>query len=202
LAAVRPSLLELGTRHETDKANPNRRLLSIYDAHLSPLRDSPVTLLEIGVLGGGSLRTWRDYFRNGRIHGVDIDSDAARHAGERIRVHIGSQSDLRFLDSVVAQTGPLDIAIDDGSHLARDQVGSLLHLWPHVKPGGFYIVEDTHTSYMSGYKMGWRQPGTTMEFLKDVADDVQAGWHDCPVLIRDCESITFYRETCLLRKLG
>jgi len=197
---VAESLLEIGKRHGTDKANPNRRLLRIYDLELSGRREEPVSLLEIGVLGGASLRTWRDYFPNGRIHGIDIKPAAAAHEGERTRVFIGSQSDPAFLSSVVAETGPLDVIIDDGSHLARDQVGSLLQLWPHVKPGGLYIVEETHTSYMSEYLMGWRHPGTTIEFLKDVADDVHATWHDKPVLIRDCLSLTFFQETCLLRK--
>jgi hypothetical protein len=48
--------------------------------------------------------------------------------------------------------------------------------------------------------MRWREPGTTMEFLKGVADDVHAHWHDRPVLLRDCESISFFSGSCVLRK--
>ena len=68
---------------------------------------------------------WRDYFPLGRIYGVDIDADAMQHEDERIRVFIGSQSDGAFLENVVAESGKPDIIIDDGSHLASDQIAAL-----------------------------------------------------------------------------
>ena len=36
----------------------------------------------------------------------------------------------------------LDIIIDDGSHRFHDQETMLLTLWPRLRPGGFYVVED------------------------------------------------------------
>ena len=144
---------------------------------------------------------WRDYFPLGSIYGIDIDAKAMQHEDERIHVFIGSQSDDAFLENVVAKSGKLDIIIDDGSHLASDQIGSLLHLWPHLKPGGYYIVEDTHTSYLPDYRMGLRQPGTTIEFLKSVVDDVHIMWHDGEVTLPHVEWLVFANETCLMRKL-
>jgi len=195
------TLRELGSRAGTDKAEPRRTILDLYDQHLRALRDEQITLLEIGVFRGESLRMWRDYFPLGRIYGVDIDADAMQHEDERIRVFIGSQSDDAFLDNVIAESGEPDIIIDDGSHLASDQIGSLLHLWPHLKPGGYYIVEDTHTSYLSDYHMALRQPGTTIELLKNVVDDVHAMWHDGEITLPRCEWVVFANETCLIRKL-
>jgi cephalosporin hydroxylase len=192
-------LYDIGARHGTDKAG-QRQLLWIYDRFLAPYRQAPVNVLEIGVLDGASLRMWRDYFPNGVVHGIDVDPATTAHAGERIGVFVGSQGDARFLDHVVASAGDFDLVVDDGSHLARDQIATLLHLWPHVKAEGTYIVEDTHTSYLPEYGMRWREPGTTMEFLKGVADDVHAHWHDRPVLLRDCESISFFSGSCVLRK--
>ena len=52
-----------------------------------------------------------------------------------------------FLKSLADQYGPFDIVIDDGSHAPAHQVASLTALWPHVKVGGVYLVEDLHTSY-------------------------------------------------------
>jgi hypothetical protein len=195
------TLRELGSRAGTDKAEPRRTILNLYEQHLRALREEPLTLLEIGVFRGESLRMWRDYFPLGRIYGVDIDADAMQHEDERIRVFIGPQSDGAFLENVVAESGKLDIIIDDGSHLASDQICSLLHLWPHLKPGGYYIVEDTHTSYLSDYHMGLRQPGTTIELLKSVVDDVHAMWHDGEVTLPQCEWVVFANEACLIRKL-
>jgi len=164
------------------------------------MRDDAITLLEIGVLGGASLRMWRGFFEQGRIFGVDFKPEAATHADSRIEILIGDQTDLGFLDRVVAAAGPLDVVIDDGGHRARQQTASLIFLWPHIKPGGYYIIEDTHTSYLDEYGMGWREPGTTIEFLKGIVDDIHSRWHDKPALIRPCHSIAFYDEACVLRK--
>jgi hypothetical protein len=36
----------------------------------------------------------------------------------------------------------MDIVIDDGDHSPAGQERTLLTLWPIVKPGGYYIIED------------------------------------------------------------
>jgi Methyltransferase domain len=197
--ATPPRLYDIGSRHATDKAG-ERQLLYVYEEYFEPLRETELVLVEIGVLGGASLRMWREYFPRARIFGIDVDPEAKIHADDRITILIGSQSDTRFLDTVLEATGRPDIVLDDGSHHARDQITTLLHLWRHVKPGGTYVVEDLHTSYMSAYNMRWREPGTAMEFLKDVADDVNAAWHDRPVVFRDIYSLAFFQELCVLRK--
>jgi trans-aconitate methyltransferase len=192
-------LYDIGARHGTDKAG-QRQLLHVYEEYFEELRATELVLVEIGVLGGASLRMWREYFPRAQIFGIDVDPEAEAHADDRITVLIGSQSDTRFLDTVLERTGRPDIVLDDGSHHARDQITTLLHFWRHVKPGGIYVVEDLHTSYMTEYNMGWRAPGTTMEFLKDVADDVNGAWHDRPVVFRDVYSLAFFQELCVLRK--
>jgi trans-aconitate methyltransferase len=192
-------LYDIGTRHGTDKAG-QRQLLHAYEEYFEPIRAMELVFLEIGVLGGASLRMWREYFPRAQIFGIDVNPEAEAHADDRITVLIGSQSDARFLDTALERTGRPDIVLDDGSHYARDQTTTLLHLWRHVKPGGIYVVEDLHTSYMPGYNMRWREGGTTMEFLKDVADDVNGAWHDCPVLFPDVYSLAFFQELCVLRK--
>jgi FAD/FMN-containing dehydrogenase len=57
---------------------------------------------------------------------------------------------------VVHQAQPLDIVLDDGGHLAHQQIASFEEIFPHVKPGGVYICEDVQTpqqafhSYIAG----------------------------------------------------
>ena len=64
------------------------------------------------------------------------------------------------------------------------------------------MIEDTHTSYLPSYGMGWRQPGTAIEALKGITDDLHSGWHDQPVTFADVDFVHFYRGTCVLRKTG
>jgi Methyltransferase domain len=199
-AVERMSLHELALYHGTDKAVPRRSLASLYDTLLADQRDLPVSLLEIGVFGGASLRMWRDYFPLGQIYGLDRDESARDHEGERISIIIGNQEDRSTLADVVAEARGFDIVVDDGGHRARQQVGTLIYLWTHLHKGGFYIIEDTHTSYLVDFNMRWRQPGTTIEFLKGVVDDVHAMWHEELVILPELTEIHFYNETCVLRK--
>jgi Methyltransferase domain len=117
----------------------------IYDRHLARFRGQPVTLVEIGVAGGGSLGMWRDYLGpDARIVGVDIDPECRRFACDGIEVMIGDQGSPGFWGSFSNDHGQLDIVIDDGSHLPEHQIVTLKSLLPAIRPGGVYVCEDIH----------------------------------------------------------
>ena len=60
----------------------------------------------------------------------------------------------------------LDIVIDDGSHKYRDQQLNLAQLLPLVRPGGYYVIEDVHTSLQRGYDAPPASDGTTLNVLQ------------------------------------
>nr|BAQ21950.1 putative sugar O-methyltransferase [Streptomyces versipellis] len=150
-----------------------------YERHFAPLRDLPVTVLEIGVggysdpdRGGGSLRMWKRYFHRGTVHGVDT-YDKSGLEEQRIDILQGSQSDPEFLARLAEHTGPLDIVIDDGSHVSSDVVTSFQHLFAQVRPGGLYVVEDLQMSYWPGYggnSQELNDPATSVGFVKTLVD--------------------------------
>lgn len=163
-----PSLLDLHARPEnaTDKGNAThsfagRSYLHHYERHFSPLRFTATRILEIGVHGGFSLRLWRDYFPAATIHGLDINPDALTNVnGEpRIIPHLGDQSSPETLASL-ASLGPFDAIIDDGSHCTAHLLASLAALWPSLKPGGLYVLEDMSCSYISTADPAW--PGMSL----------------------------------------
>ena len=39
----------------------------LYEEYFNPLKDEEITLFEIGVQGGHSMKAWVDYFENGKI---------------------------------------------------------------------------------------------------------------------------------------
>ena len=42
--------------------------------------------------------------------------------------------------------------VDDGGHTRKQQVNSLIGLWPYVrKNGGIYVIEDIFTSFISSF---------------------------------------------------
>jgi hypothetical protein len=120
-----------------------------YADFLRPFRAKRLKLLEIGLLNGSSLLAWRAYFPRASIVGIDILLKPEMARG-RVRVYQGDQGSAADLDRVCANEAPFDIVIDDGSHLSRHQLFSFYHLFPHLKDGGIYVIEDVQTSYWRG----------------------------------------------------
>jgi hypothetical protein len=126
----------------------------IYERHLARLRPASPTMLEIGVQGGGSLEMWRQYFGNSaHIYGMDIDPSVQRHEDIATKIFIGDQANAGVLRDVLAQTGPLDLVIDDGGHTANQQITSFEAIYPTLTENGIYLIEDTHTSLWGGRYM-------------------------------------------------
>ena len=174
------SLDLLAALYGTDKVGEHD-YTPVYGELFRPWRGKPVRLLEVGVggyagaIGGESLRMWASYFRRGRIYGIDL-YDKTALSGGRVQVFQCSQVDRPKLTGLAGALGPFDFIIDDGSHLNAHQVESFGILWPFVKDGGWYIVEDVQTSYWPSY--GGGMPGTPayekscMRFFTALADSV------------------------------
>jgi hypothetical protein len=150
----------------------------IYEKWLAGYRATPLTFLEIGVLDGGSLDMWRSYFGSAAtIVGIDIDPKCADRVTPPNHVRIGSQADGVFLAAVVKEFGAPDVILDDGSHIGHHQVASFHALFPLLKEGGLYIIEDTHTSYWPDWEGAVGRQGTAIEFAKRLIDDQHSWYH-------------------------
>jgi 23S rRNA U2552 (ribose-2'-O)-methylase RlmE/FtsJ len=120
--------------------------LPIYESLFNPFVGTPVKVLEIGVLRGGSLKLWREYFgTDAQIFGIDIDPAAKQYEAEGIKIFIGDQGDKKFLADVLDEVGGFDIVIDDGAHTNHLVMTSLEELYSTTRH--LYIVEDTHALY-------------------------------------------------------
>ncbi len=155
--------------------------MPVYERYFSPFRDANPTLLEIGVAQGGSLDMWRAYFGpDAIICGIDIRPVCAKRVTPPNLVRIGSQDDPVFLKTVIDEIGHPDLVIDDGSHVATDQLSCFRTLWPELKNGGLYVVEDTHTAYWEEFGGGYGKAGTAMDLAARLADDMHAWFHSEP----------------------
>lgn len=146
-------LHQIGQHAGTDKASESHSFhgesyLHIYDSYLSSVRHSVQSVLELGVKSGASLRMWRDYFPNAQIHGVDLNPECLRQRGERITIHIASQDDEDRLTEVAAIAGGFDLIVDDCSHINELTLASHRILWPHLRGGGHYAIEDLGMSHV------------------------------------------------------
>ncbi len=156
--------------------------LDIYEQHFGLYRGADLKMLELGVFKGGSLEMWYQYFGpNSTIYGVDIDPACAAYETANTHIRIGSQDDAAFLRTVIAEMGTPDIIIDDGSHIAKHQEASFRVLFPMLKDGGLYVIEDLHTAYWRLWGGGYRRKGSAIELVKHMIDDMHAWYHDRPV---------------------
>ncbi|MFV0303818.1 MAG: hypothetical protein ACK5IP_23610 [Paracoccus sp. (in: a-proteobacteria)] len=145
-------LTRLAILHGTDKYGYHD-YTPRYHRLLGPLRDRPLRLLEIGVggydhatRGGESLAMWRDYFPLAWITGLDIACKTLA-LGPRVEIRQGSQVDGDCLSRLIAERGPFDVILDDGSHQNSHVVESFRLLFPTLASGGIYIIEDVQTAF-------------------------------------------------------
>lgn len=93
---------------------------------------------------------------------------------ENIKVIIGSQSDRRFLKTVLTEIPPIDILIDDGGHTMLQQLITFEELFYNLKSEGIYLCEDIHTSYLTAFGGGLKRKGSFIEFSKTLIDKLNA----------------------------
>jgi hypothetical protein len=125
---------------------------SVYDILFSHYRGSPITFVEIGVLEGGSLFMWREFFGpQARIIGIDFNPNAKKWEEHGFEIFIGSQSSPEFWEEFFNEIGNVDILLDDGGHTYVQQIITTEMALEHINDGGLLVVEDTHTSYMPGF---------------------------------------------------
>ncbi|TAK89000.1 class I SAM-dependent methyltransferase [Patescibacteria group bacterium] len=149
----------------------------IYDRYFKQFRKRPVTVVEFGVLHGGSLQMWKKYFgRKARIIGVDINPGCKQFEEKQIEIFTGDQASRSFLRKLRKEIGPIDVIIDDGGHTMKQQITTFEEMWPAMSDGGVYLIEDLHTSYWKLYGGGYHKRGTFIEFAKDLIDQLNA-WH-------------------------
>ena len=123
-----------------------------YDTLFAPYRQKEIVFVEIGVQGGGSLHAWKDYFgENARIIGIDLNPTVSVLKNDGFEIFIGDQSDGEFWKHVFEKIGKADIVLDDGGHTYEQQINTVEACIPNIKDGGLIVVEDTHTSYLSGF---------------------------------------------------
>lgn len=124
----------------------------IYDQLFRSFQGTALTFVEVGVLHGGSLYMFRDFFgQNARIIGIDANKSALKFSDD-FEIFIGDQSDPKFWDDFFKLIGPIDVLLDDGGHKNVQQIQTVVSALPYVRDGGLIVVEDTHTSFM--YEFG------------------------------------------------
>jgi hypothetical protein len=145
----------------------------IYEELFRRFVGKKFTFVEIGILNGGSLFMWRDYFgKQARIIGIDLNPFAKRWEKEGFEVYIGDQSSPKFWNDFFKSVGNADVILDDGGHTNEQQVITTVNCIPYINDGGLLVVEDTHTSYMTQF--GNPSKHSFINYTKFLIDDINS----------------------------
>ncbi len=152
--------------------------VSFFRSSASPIRTDNV--LELGLFDGGSVPFWFEALEPKKHVGIDIRersdtpyfqkyaADESRRG--RIETQWGTSQDdaVRLGELVDTAFGGdfLDVVIDDASHLYDQSRASFEILFPRVRPGGYYILEDWAWSHWRGLEENFagHQPLTRLVF--------------------------------------
>jgi hypothetical protein len=117
--------------------------IEYYERWFEPRRHTPVQLLEIGVMTGGSMLMWQRYFDDVMLAGIDLRTGFNQQLPFQAEILCMWRwgVDSTRADCVPA-LGQYDFVIDDGAHDALSQIRTFENYWPHVADGGTYFIED------------------------------------------------------------
>lgn len=194
---------------QTEKASVKwTGYFDVYERHLSKFVGKSPKILEIGVLGGGSIELWLKYFGEGtQVIGLDIDSRCLQYKYDgNAQIVLGDQGNPAFWDEFLDKHTDFDIIIDDGSHIMSHQILTLQKTFPHLKLGGVFMCEDTHTSYWPNWNGEYDKPGTFLDYSKYLSDIMNQQHFQNkmdPAVLKTFEnlySMSFYNSMVVLEK--
>lgn len=201
------TLTELADAYRTDKGSLKHNYTQVYERYffklsIDPLEDAeprpltirePLTLLEIGVACGASLKMWSRYFPHGKITGCDIRPECGYLCENYPNINIVIQDAARN-----PVHGSWDIIIDDGSHVALDIKETFRAHWPLLKSGGYYCIEDTgctlpEKKYDRPRRFsGEREREEYDRFISNLLSTLDRG--------QEMEFVHFHKELIVIRK--
>jgi cephalosporin hydroxylase len=169
-------------------------------------------LVELGIASGGSVALTALVAPPRKLVAIDLEQDrvealdeliAERGLGERVRLYYGvDQADrARLADIVEDEFGdePLGLVIDDASHLLSETRASFETLFPRLRPGGLFVIEDWNHQHVTSRNLTNALPGPELDAL--IARRLAEGPLDPPfarllveLIVLQGESDEFVRE--------
>jgi|TARA_B110001450_G_C17649008_1_gene492470 demethylmacrocin O-methyltransferase len=214
-----PSITSLAIKHKSDKYG-SHYYTEIYEKYMSNKKNKNVNILEIGIggythgkgysdiyAGGESLKIWRDYFKKGKIAGLDI-FEKKINLGSRVKIFQGSQRESDSLSKITKKFKKFDFIIDDGSHRYEDVKFSFEYLYNSLKDGGYYFVEDTQSSYIrefGGDGANLNNKKTVINYFKGIVDkinfqEIENPHYKADNIALNTTEIHFYHNMIVIKK--
>ena len=135
------TLLECFDRHGCDRGY-RHHYERLYEPILEPVRNEELVILEVGIYKGAGIAAFLDYLPNAIICGIDT-FERIRPEEVLILQHervAWKEGDSRTID--LPYCYGFDFIFDDGGHQPLVQAETFKNLYPLLRPGGKYFIED------------------------------------------------------------
>jgi hypothetical protein len=175
----------------------------VYEELFSKYVDKKITFVEVGVLQGGSLFMWREYFgKDARIIGIDLHPNAKELEKHGFEIYVGSQSDKNFWKNFYFKVGKIDVLLDDGGHVNDQQIITLGESVHNINDNGIIVTEDVHTSYFK--KFGNPSKYSFINYSKYLVDVVNSRFPETKIKKNNnfrnkIYSISFYESVVAIK---
>ena len=156
-------LRDVHLNYDTDKGT-SHSYIETYDLLFSRYQNLPINFCEIGVMTGGSLKLWNEYFPVATIYGLDIwlypePKDWTIHGFKetqsanliikdftsnypRVKLITCDSTNSDDVDKNFKDKLKFDLIIDDGDHRVESQLASFQNMIGYLSNDGCYVIED------------------------------------------------------------
>lgn len=200
-----------GTDKRTNDAGQNvyHGYTDTYYELFKDAKYDKLNILEIGVQNGFSHKMWADFFPNSMIYGIDTFEDILCKTKiediecDRVKILKASQDDEKSINEYFKNT-KFDIIIDDASHRSWHQQKSFKILFPRLKSGGYYIIEDLAVCYNRNFREFEDIRSSTLKWLELMKDNMAFSFYieyeKMRDFIDDIKSIDIIGELGIIKK--
>jgi SAM-dependent methyltransferase len=139
----------------------SRHMIDWYERQFA--QDPPRRVLEVGIFKGGSVALFAGLWQPEQLLAVDIVTEPvaaldefvrASGLGDRVKARYGvDQADAETLRALITEEfagEPLDLVIDDGCHFFAETKATFEAVFPLLRPGGTYVIEDWAWAHWPG----------------------------------------------------
>lgn len=136
----------------TDK-NTTHSYLNLYEQLLQNKKETAKNVLEIGIgdfgkKHGGSIKLWKDYFKNATIYGIDILpanfllDDLINNDRVILYTSINAYNSDFFINTFLNKNIKCDLLLDDGPHTLESMILFIKLYSQIMADDGILIIED------------------------------------------------------------
>ena len=143
------NLTDIADEMQQDQGSAKHGFTELYHMLLQPLRNRSLRMVLLGMGGAedaatgrsGTVPMWLKYLPKARITGID-EHDYPKTDDERLTK---LSCNLNKRDEIAALAQEMDaphVVLDDFTHLSHHQQHAFVELFPKLKSGGLYLIED------------------------------------------------------------